>query len=320
MVVLAAGAWSRPLARDARARRPVRPVRGWIALVAPGAAGAAPRRPRGRVQPARRPVAGRRRSRSPSWRPATSRSAAPRPSTPWASTRTPTARSSSARRGRPRCTRGAESTRGPARERPSGPARWCPASRSARSTATWTGLRPFSPTACPTSAASTSGVGRLRRARQRGHPDRRAARAGWRPSSLLGPAPFTDPAPFRRPSGRAPRRIASTGAGPAGQKLEGVDPLADQHLQPVDDARAPLPRRPRTAASRRRRRGRRGRRRSCPARAGSCRSALKHWRQAPVFHAGRGGWRSRSAPPPRRGGQGDDRGAQLGGGLRAGGR
>lgn len=35
-VVLAAGAWSRPLARMAGHEVPVRPVRGWIALVAPG--------------------------------------------------------------------------------------------------------------------------------------------------------------------------------------------------------------------------------------------------------------------------------------------
>jgi glycine/D-amino acid oxidase-like deaminating enzyme len=37
-VVLAAGAWSRPLARMAGHELPVRPVRGWIALVAPGPA------------------------------------------------------------------------------------------------------------------------------------------------------------------------------------------------------------------------------------------------------------------------------------------
>ena len=36
-VVVAAGAWSRPLARMAGRELPVRPVRGWIALVAPGA-------------------------------------------------------------------------------------------------------------------------------------------------------------------------------------------------------------------------------------------------------------------------------------------
>jgi glycine/D-amino acid oxidase-like deaminating enzyme len=35
-IVLAAGAWSRPLARMAGHELPVRPVRGWIALVAPG--------------------------------------------------------------------------------------------------------------------------------------------------------------------------------------------------------------------------------------------------------------------------------------------
>jgi glycine/D-amino acid oxidase-like deaminating enzyme len=36
MVLLAAGAWSRPLARMAGHELPVRPVRGWIALIAPG--------------------------------------------------------------------------------------------------------------------------------------------------------------------------------------------------------------------------------------------------------------------------------------------
>ena len=133
---------------------PVRPVRGWIALLGAGRPSPAPRDPRGRATSLRAPVAGPP-GQPRACRPATSPCAGADPPTPWASTRTPTARCSSARRGRRRCTRGRRARRR-LREnaRPRLPTDPRPGGREV--TATWTGLRPFSPTACPTSAVSTS--------------------------------------------------------------------------------------------------------------------------------------------------------------------
>ena len=287
----------------------VRPVRGWIALARAGAAGAAPRRLRGRVH-ARDAARPRRPGHASADLAAgdARRARRRRPSTRWASTRTPTARSSSARRGRRRCTRARRASTACAGT-PSGRARWCQRSRIARSSPPGPGLRPFSHDGLPY-------IGRLDEGLVvcAGHGSEgilTGAGSGRLAAELaLGPAAVHRPGAVsagpRLEPGAAAHRLDRRR--PAGEELERVDPLADQHLEPVDDARAPLAGGRARAASRHRRRGRRDRRRSCPARSGSCRSALKHlgpgtgvscWPRGVAFTtsaAARGGGQATASP------------------------
>ena len=240
MVVLAAGAWSRPLARMLGHELEVRPVRGWIALVAPG-----PEVLRHAVYEAEytapeRPVAGGPVTLADLGTGELAERGAPAVhalgihQNADGTVVVGASRSAALHEG----AESLEGLRGNAR-------RACamvPGIAGREVAATWTGLRPFSRDGLPYIGRLDDGVVVCA-----GHGSEgilTGAGSGRLAAELaLGREPYTDPdaVPPRPLAADAPAHRLD-GGGAAREELERVDPLPDEDVEPVHHTRPPLAR------------------------------------------------------------------------------